>query len=287
MKIFTFGIILFSQFALAQQCLVDMVSRTNRVIQTFRSYDAHNACKEGMKECRLTIRTAPHLGGVDCVRRNSQPIPNPYPTPDPYPTYYPTPNPYPTPIPYPTHDPYPNPYPYPGGSMGYPTNIINGETVFNVSNSRFAQVVAQDYSGKFVLRYQDNGATGTGWDRRDLAPLRGCDFDLCVNDQVYNVSNSRYATVIGLQMIEKFVLRYSDNSAVGSGWDRDDLAVMKGCQSGLCVGTKVINVSNRRYATVQALQSGNRFVLRYEDNGATGSGWDIRDLAPIMGGFNF
>lgn len=237
--------------AFSQTCYVDMVDRYNRVVRSYTAYGDQRTCIEGMKQCRKAIRLESHLGGVDCIRANDT-----------------------------TPSPQPNPYPNPG-QYGYPHQLNMGESVFNVSNSRYAEVVAQDYNGKFVLRYKDNGATGTGWTRQDLAPLRGCDIDICVNDEVYNVSNSRYARVAGLQMTGKFVLKYADNNATGSGWERKDVAVMKGCQSGLCVGNRVINVSNRRYAVVRTLQAGNKFVLKYDDNGATGSGWNLTDLAVI------
>lgn len=254
MKLFVLLVLLaMSLPAFSQTCYVDMVDRYNRVVRSFTGFGDPNSCLEGMKQCRKAIRFEPQLGGVDCLRANSQ---QPTPQPNPYP------------------NPQPNPYPM-------PNQIMIGETVFNISNSRYAVVVAQDYSAKYVLRYNDNNATGTGWDRSDLALLRGCERDLCVNDQIFNVSNSRYAAVAGIQLGGKFVLKYSDNGATGSGWAREDVAIMKGCQQGLCVGTRVINVSNRRYAVIRALQSGNRFVLGYEDNGATGSGWSITDLAPI------
>jgi hypothetical protein len=299
MKILTFGLLFLSQFAVAQTCLVDMVNRNNRVIQTFRSYDNSNSCMEGMKQCRLTIRTSPHLGGVDCIRRNHNPIPTPYPTyyptpnpyPTPYPTYDPYPNPYPTP--HPTYDPYPNPYPTPypgGGGYGYPTNLIMGETVVVVQNQRLAQIVAQDYYGKFLIRYIDTGITSNySWERSELAPMRGCDGDICVNDIVINASNARQATVVALALGGRFLIRYSDNGLISSNtWIRQELAVTRGCQLGLCVGSKVINVSNRRYATVVALKIPESFLIRYEDNGLISSNvWSISELAPVMGGFNF
>ena len=241
----------------AQTCYVDMVDRYNRVVRTFIGQGDPNVCFEGMKECRKALRMEPHLGGVDCIREARRPVPQPVPQPQPQPT------------------------PYPSPDQNYPYEIISGETIFNVSNQRYAQVVARDYGGKFVLRYNDNGATGGGWDREDLAPLRGCDYDICVNDQVYNVNNNRSAVVAGLQMVNRFVLKFSDNGASGSGWDRSDIAVRQGCQSGVCVGQRVYNVYNSRYATVYALQVSNKFVLKFSDNGATGGGWDLSDLAPV------
>jgi len=243
--------------AFSQTCYVDMVDSYGRAIRTFIGQDGANSCMEGMRECRKTIRLSPEEGGVDCVR---------------YPRTTPTPTPVPTP------NPVPNPYPQP---EGYPHTLRIGEPVYNVSNSRYAEIVTQDFNGKFVLRYTDSGAIGTGWDRSDLAPLRGCDGDLCVGDEVYNVSNSRWARVAGLQLTNRFVLKYNDNGLTGHGWERIDLAVPRGCQLNLCVGQRVLNISNRRYAVVSALQSNNRFVLRYEDNGLTGHGWELSDLAPI------
>lgn len=245
--------------AMAQTCYVDMVDRYERTIRSYTSFDANQGCKEGMKQCRLAIRTEPYLGGVNCLRdRHTTPVPQPHPQPQP--------NPY--------------PYPYPQPDQQYPHYVGIGEEIYNVSNNRFAEVIAIDNQGRYVLRFRDNGAVGTGWTREDLAVLQGCDMELCVGEQVWNTSNNRYARISGLQLGQKYVLTFDDNGATGDGWTRDDVAIMKGCQVGVCVGQRVINLSNRRFARIVALQTGGRFVLKFEDNGATGDGWTIDDIAP-------
>lgn len=66
--------------AFAQQtCYVDMVDRYSRVVATYTSWDDPRVCLEGMKQCRKAIRLQPHLGGVDCVRDQMQPVPGPRP----------------------------------------------------------------------------------------------------------------------------------------------------------------------------------------------------------------
>lgn len=265
-----------SAAALSQTCYVDMVDRYQRTIRSYTSYDANEGCKEGMKQCRLAIRTEPQLGGVDCLRdRHTTPTPQPQPYPQPYPQPQPQPQPQP--------NPYPYPQPYPQPDQQYPHYVSIGEQIYNVSNNRFAEVIAIDNQGKYVLRYRDNGAVGTGWTREDIAPLRGCDVDLCVNDRIYNTSTNRFAVIVGLQMTGKFVLKFDDNGAVGDGWTREDVAVLEGCDMELCVGEPVWNTSNNRYARIAGLQLGQKYVLTFDDNGATGDGWTRDDVAVMKG----
>lgn len=257
-KLIMLGLLSLSTQAFSQTCYVDLIIKnTNHVVRSFSAFGDQMTCAEGMKACRKAIRfdytTNPQYpsANLDCRVAGDY---NPTPTPNPGPT---------------------QPYP----SRQYPTNIIIGETVFNVSNSRYAEVMGRDSQGKFMLRYLDNGLTGTGWARENLAPARGCDGDVCVNDQVYNVSNNRYAQVVGLQLTGKFVLKYADNNLTGSGWTRNNIAVMNGCQGDICVNDDVYNVSNNRYARVVALQAEGKFVLKYVDNNLTGSGWTRNNIA--------
>lgn len=252
-KLVIAGLMTLSASAFAQTCYVDLTYRINTVVRTFHSYPGDANCIEAMKECRKAIRfdysNHPQYpsANLDCVKSAGN------------------------------YNPNPNPH------TGYPHTIIIGEEVFNVSNSRYATVIGTDGANRFILRYRDNGLTGTGWSRNDLAPLRGCDGDICVNDEVFNTSNSRYARVVGLQMGNKFVLKYNDNGLTGSGWSRNDVAPLNGCSADLCVGEEVYNVSNSRYATVTGVQAGGKFVLRYKDNNLTGSGWSRTDLAVLRG----
>ena len=264
-KLIMLGLLGLSAQAFGQTCYVDLVIKNSHsVVRTFSAYGDQMSCIEGMKECRKAIRfeysNHPQYpsANLDCINSGDfSPIPTPTPTP--------------------------NPYPQHPSQTQYPTNLIIGETVYNVSNNRYAEVVARDSQGKFMLRYRDNNSTGTGWSRSDLAPARGCDGDLCVNDMIYNHSNNRYAQIVGLQMTGKFVLKYSDNNLTGSGWNRSDLAVMKGCSGDICVSDDIYNVSNNRYARVVGIQQTGKFVLKYNDNALTGSGWNRSDLAVKKG----
>lgn len=244
------GLMSLSASAFAQTCYVDLKYTPNN--QTVQTYVGYGACADAMKECRKAIRfdysNHPQYpnNALDCVKSTGY-------------TPVPTPN------------------------TGYPHNVIVGEAVFNTSNSRYATVIGIDASGRYVIRYNDNGLTGSGWTRSDLAPLRGCDGDICVNDEIFNTSNSRYARVVGLQLGNKFVIKYNDNGLTGSGWTRNDIAPLKGCAVDICVGEEVFNTSNSRYAVVTGLQAGGKFVIRYRDNNLSGSGWTRNDLAILKG----
>ncbi len=165
-----------------------------------------------------------------------------------------------------------------GGCTEFSQGIAVGEPVYNVSrNSDPATVIAIQPNGKFVLRFSDG--IGGGWSREDLAVTRGCNEGICTGDVVYNVNrNSDPATAIAIQTNGKFVLRFDDG--VGGGWSSEDLAKTKGCSRNLCVGQKVIDVSrNSDPATVIAIQTNGKFVLRFDDG--VGGGWSFEDLACI------
>jgi hypothetical protein len=117
------------------------------------------------------------------------------------------------------------------------------------------------------------------------ATAENCHLDVCVGDRAINVTRDyREVTVIGIDNFGKYVLRFEDNGGVGGNWDRDDLALMQGCSGDLCVGYPAINVTrNYRGVTVVALHANGKYVLRFDDNGQRGGGWDRWDLAVAWG----
>jgi hypothetical protein len=113
------------------------------------------------------------------------------------------------------------------------------------------------------------------------ADQSNCYREACVGDQAINVTNNyREVTILGIDNYGKFVLRFLDNGGVGGNWDRDDLALERGCSGDLCVGYPAIDISNSyRRVTVHALQTNGKFVLRFDDNAGVGGNWDRSDLA--------
>ena len=269
-KLLVFVLLSLSAQAFSQTCYVDLVDKTTlRILRSFTAVGNPDGCTEGMRECRKAIRfdysNNPQYpnGTLDCVRpADVGPTPMPLPTPRP------------TPVP---------PRPQPRPDLEYPTHIRTGETVYNVSNGRYAVVMGVDYQGKFLLRFTDTNQTGGGWDRTSLAPLRGCDLDICVNDEVYNTSNGRYAKVVGLQLGNKFVLKFHDSGLTGAGWDRANIALLNGCALDLCVNDEVYNTSNGRYARIVGLQTNGKYILKFNDSGLTGAGWERANLAVLRG----
>jgi hypothetical protein len=112
-----------------------------------------------------------------------------------------------------------------------------------------------------------------------------CYRDVCVGDRAYNVSRDyREVTVVGIDNFGKFVVRFEDNGGVGGNWDREDLALERGCAGDLCVGYPAINVSrDYRAVKVVGIQWNNRLVLRFDDNAGVGGNWDRWDLAVAWG----
>jgi len=112
-----------------------------------------------------------------------------------------------------------------------------------------------------------------------------CYREACVGDRAINVSRDyREVTILGIDNVGKFVLRFEDNGGVGGNWDRDDLALERGCSGDLCVGYPAINVTrDYRRVTVAALHTNGKFVLRFDDNNGVGGNWDRSDLAVAWG----
>lgn len=177
------------------------------------------------------------------------------------------------------------PQPIPPQQGACARDLCVGERVFNVVRSREAIVVGIEFSGTYVLRFTDNGATGGGWPREDLALMRGCFRDLCVGSEIYNVArDSRRAQIAGIQSNGLFVLRFNDTGALGGNWPRSDLAVPYGCSADICVGHSAYNIArSSRQVTVVAVHENGLMVLRFMDTGAVGSNWPRSDLAVPRG----
>jgi hypothetical protein len=170
-------------------------------------------------------------------------------------------------------------------------DVCVGDRAINVTNNyREVTVLGIDNSGKFVLRFEDNGGVGGNWDREDLALETGCTEDLCVGYPAFNVSSSyRTVTVAALQWNGKFVLRFDDNGGVGGNWNRSDLAVAWGCVENVCVNDTIYNNANGRQATVAAIQTStsglqDRMVLRFLDNGGVGGNWQSSEVVLLQRG---
>lgn len=112
-----------------------------------------------------------------------------------------------------------------------------------------------------------------------------CYLGACVGDRAVNISReNREVTVVAVDQLGKFVLRFEDSGQLGGNWDRADIALRSGCAGDLCIGYPAYNVSrDNRAVTVYALQYDGKFVLRFNDISALGAGWDRWDLAVAWG----
>ncbi len=118
-----------------------------------------------------------------------------------------------------------------------------------------------------------------------LAADPNCYRDVCVGDRAVNVTRDyREVTVIGIDNLGKFVVRFEDNQGVGGNWDREDLALETGCSGDLCVGYPAFNISrDYRSVKIAAIQWNGKFVVRFDDNSGVGGNWDRSDLAVAWG----
>lgn len=257
--------------AFAQVCQVEMRDiRSDRLIQTFTSYDGENNCYEAKKECSKQIRLQGRYGLAECkIRADRYPYPNPQPQPNPYP------------YPYPNPQPQPQPQPQPDYNYDVRRPVNSGEVVYY--NSRQATVIGVGYNNQFALRTTDvwnNTITVNGIRREQLSVTTGCNRDLCVNDSVISLvsgSNGKNATIVALSYDDRFIIRTSDvwnNSIVQSSVDRSQLAITKAgtcvysASTAICIGDRVINTSNREGTVIGIQQNsayGDRLVLRTTD----------------------
>jgi hypothetical protein len=175
-------------------------------------------------------------------------------------------------------------------SGAWASDLAIGERVYNVPGGDYATIYGLEGNGTFVLRFESGdlaGQTGGGWSRDDLAILRGCSGDLCVGANVVNVPRNDFARVVGLQTSGQYVLEFTSgdlNGQSGSGWNRGDLAVERGCSpSGMfCVGRSAFNVTRSENVTIIAIEQSGQMILRFDDGdlaGQIGGGWNESDLA--------
>lgn len=149
-------------------------------------------------------------------------------------------------------------------------------------------IIGLDFYGKFVLRFDNGGGIGGGWDRADIALKTGCQGDLCVGYPAFNLNRNNQAVMVyAIQYDGRYVLRYNDTGGVGGNWNRWNLGVAWGCFGGICVNDIVFNRAINRQAVVAAIQSNmagypERFLLNY--SGALGGNWGLNDLVLISHG---
>lgn len=163
-----------------------------------------------------------------------------------------------------------------------------GERAYNLTRTAYVTVIARQTDGRYVLRFDTGplaGQSGGNWESADLARLRGCGGDLCVGENAYNTERAAYVRVAGIQEDGRFLVYYRTGNLAGQSghnWSRDDLAIQRGCYRDLCVGNRVYNVPRQAWATIAAIQSTGRYVLRFDTGslaGQTGHNWERSDLA--------
>jgi hypothetical protein len=173
---------------------------------------------------------------------------------------------------------------------GCSSGLCVGNSVINVSrDSALAKIIGIETNGKFVIRFLDGsskGKKGSNWNRNDFATLSGCSGDLCVDQQVINVSrDSALVKIIGIETNGKFVIRFLDGSSKGkkgSKWDRKDFAVLSGCSGSFCVGQTVLLKSRDVLVTIVAKQTDGNFVIKFlegRNKGKVGSNWNTKDFS--------
>jgi hypothetical protein len=107
---------------------------------------------------------------------------------------------------------------------------------FNVERNAYVEVVAIEYSGRFVLRFTSGeltGKTGGNWSRDNIAVLQGCASGfpvICVGQKVYNKDRAAEARVVGIQKDGRFVLLFLTGpltGKTGGNWTLNNLIIIK------------------------------------------------------------
>jgi hypothetical protein len=102
-------------------------------------------------------------------------------------------------------------------------------SAYNISRDAFVQVVGIQYDQGYVVTFTSGtlaGQTGHGWTRSDLAQIQGCLGDLCVGQEVYNLSDGYTCAVAGYDVYGSYVLRFDTGPFTGQyghGWLRSQL----------------------------------------------------------------
>lgn len=109
---------------------------------------------------------------------------------------------------------------------GCSNNLCVGERFYNISsNYRHVEIVAIEYSGRYVLKFLDGSGIGGNWRHSDLAHQNGCGRQFCVGDYALNIkSGYRKIQIVGIQYNGKYVVKFLDGSGVGGNWSDSDLA---------------------------------------------------------------
>src|SRR5262245_24398828 len=84
-----------------------------------------------------------------------------------------------------------------------------GERVYNITRDAYATIVAIDFNGTYVIRFDSGpmtGQTGTGWTDPDLATLAGCSADICVGQPLWNTVRDAFTQLVGIQYDGRYVL---------------------------------------------------------------------------------
>lgn len=112
-----------------------------------------------------------------------------------------------------------------------------------------------------------------------------CYLGACVGDRAVNISRDyREVSIVAIDNLGKFLIRFEDSGGIGGNWDRNDLALKAGCQADLCVGYPAMNIDrNYRAVTVHAIHYNGKYVLRFADTGGVGGNWGREDLAVAWG----
>ncbi len=237
--------------------------------------------------------------------------PNPYPYPYPETDYRPRPQPRPTPTPTPepqrpptrpTEPTYPTPRPTPttgtppqsgtnGQTIPAPREnrpprstliatmtreeessikraVEVGETVI-VDNKYY--VVSDDTDNTYEIKSVKDRKVVTDVLRGRLAVTRGCAYEICATDSVYDIANSQFVAIAAVHFDGLFVTKSIDGrNTLRSNVSNATLAVTKGCvQSSygdsICVGA-TMQARDNSYYKVVAVQKDGKVVVESADS---------------------
>ncbi len=142
-------------------------------------------------------------------------------------------------------------------------SIESGETVIMTGNTF---TVISSSGSTYLIKPEGNHKQSMSVDRSQIAITRGCSYDICVTDAVYNLVSSRIEAVVGLTTEGELITKVQNEKINPNPIKLGDIAPAKGCSSNrlsqpICVGNTV-QISDGRYVEVIAIQLNGTVVGR-------------------------
>ncbi len=177
-------------------------------------------------------------------------------------------------------------------TWGCSKNLCVGDIVYNKDREGVAvKVIGLSYDGNHYLEFLEGalkGKKGAKWSIDDLTLAKRCGVSHCVNQKFVLVGENRdpsEVAILAVDGVDKYFVQFLTGPIKGKrggNWDSENLASMRGCSEGMCVGDVVHN-TQREYVKVKilAIDKNGKFVIEFLEGalrGKSGAYWSGKNL---------